>query len=1064
MRRLLISLLVLFAFQTANAQPWMNKLKKTKNQTETNFYETQDAFHKYWEGKNVKNGYYYVNREKKKAYGWKQFLRWEWFWETRVDKKTGNFPKTNLFKEHKIYLKNSSSKATDMANWLSVGPESSEGGYAGVGRINCISFHPTNDNIFWIGAPAGGLWKTVDGGSSWEVLTDSNPVMGVSSIAIPNDFETSNTIYIATGDRDAGDNYSVGVLKSTDGGVTWNTTGLSYEVYQYIKITKLLIDPVNQDVLYASTNQGIYKTINAGVDWTFQVSGAFYDMEFKPGDEANTLYAVTKSLGSPAFYKTINAGTDWNKMYDFPTDASRVEIGVTKADSSIVYTLCSGNDSGLYGIYKSSDNGDNFTKIFDGTQTNNNLLGWEADGSGSGGQGWYDLAFEVSPKDTNELFVGGVNTWRSVDGAVSWACNNHWWGDQVPAVHADKHYMAYRDDSTLFECNDGGVYKTVNGGTDWTDLTNGMIISQMYKLSVSQTQENEVITGLQDNGTKLYHNSYWDDVKGGDGMECLIDYEDVNIQYGTYTNGQISRTMNHWGSPSTDISANIPGGNNGAWVTPYIIDPSDNKILYVGYSDVWKTTDRGDTWTQISNLSFGNKIRAMAIAPSNSQVIYITDYNSLWKTTDGGDAWSDVTNTLPVSNGDISSIAIDAYNPSVVWVTIGGYNNSGVFKSDNGGDAWTNISAGLPSVPVNTIVQNKLENSSCHLYAGTDIGVFVKDGDADWTLFNSGLANVVISELEIYYDNNNPTNSKLWAATYGRGLWTSNLLVFTQAAIVCRSIEGPIYVSADSSVNVDLIYTANKTFTSNTFNAYLSDADGDFTNEILIGTLESDVSDTIMATIPTNTLSGTNYKIRIKSTNPIETSIDNGSFEIVLDTIAPSSEITCSINGTTSISSFNISVTFSEDVYGFDINDINVTNGEVNDLIETNASNYRLTLVPDANGDVIVDVPENIVGDIVGNRNTSSTWSIVFTGNTGINDFNKAGIKIYPNPNQGRFTVSSKEEMKRIIITDISGRKILSKELHNNDVNIDLSQYAKGMYLISINVNSKILQAKILVE
>ncbi|MEA3318149.1 MAG: T9SS type A sorting domain-containing protein, partial [Bacteroidota bacterium] len=519
----------------------------------------------------------------------------------------------------------------------------------------------------------------------------------------------------------------------------------------------------------------------------------------------------------------------------------------------------------------------------------------------------------------------------------------------------------------------------------------------------------------------------------------------------------------HWVN-ATDISANIPGGNNGAWVTPYLIDPSDNKTLYVGYADVWKTTDRGDSWTKISELNLGSKIRAMAIAPSNNKVIYITDHDNLWKTTDGGVNWSDVTNTIPVNEEVITNIAIDAINPNVVWLTIGGFNNKGVFQSDNGGDTWIDISTGLPEVSVNTIVQNKFENSSYHLYAGTDIGVYVKDGDSNWMPFNNGLANVVVNELEIYYDNQNPTNSKLWAATYGRGLWTSNLLDFTQAAITMQSVDGPIYVSADSSAKIDVIYSANETFTSNTFNAYLSDVDGNFVNETLIGTLEADVSDTIKAIIPTNTSTSSNYKIRVKSTNPQEISLDNGSFDIILDSIAPIPEITSSISGTTSISSFNIFIAFSEEVFGFDIDSIKVTNGEVKYLDDSNAPNYKLTLIPDVNGDVMVDVPENIVSDIIGNKNKSAKWSVEFTGNTSISEFTKAGIKIYPNPNNGRFMISSKEQIKNITITDISGRKVLSKELFNTSINVDLSKYSKGIYLINININNEILQAKILVK
>jgi len=390
----------------------------------------------------------------------------------------------------------------------------------------------------------------------------------------------------------------------------------------------------------------------------------------------------------------------------------------------------------------------------------------------------------VSPANANTIYLGGINSWKSTDGGVNWTIINHWYGgDGAPAVHADKHYMEYQDNNTFFEANDGGIYKTTDGGASWVDLTNSMVISQIYKLGVSQTVKDAVIAGLQDNGSKLIYNSSWRDVKGGDGMECLIDYTNVSIQYATYANGQIDRTTDRWTNQQNvvDITDNIPGGPAGAWVTPYVIDPVSSQTLYLGYADVWKTTNRGNSWTKISNLNLTeNKIRSMAIAPSNNQTLYITDLTSFYRTTNGGTNWTNLTASLPLqpaANFSVTYITVDAYNAQKLWITYGGYNATKVYESTNGGQNWTDISAGLPLVPANTIVQNKL-SATQHLYVGTDVGVYVKKGTENWTLFSNNLPSVIVNELEIYYDAT-PANSVLYAATYGRGLWKSNLASFT---------------------------------------------------------------------------------------------------------------------------------------------------------------------------------------------------------------------------------------------------------------------------------------------
>ncbi len=745
------------------SQPWASQIKKSSSMGSITLSEYQSAFDLYWVDKDVQNGHYIENGIAKKAYGWKQFKRWENYWITRVDKETGAFPSQNQYKAAEYQYQQSVSQNHSLSGqWSNLGPSSTAGGYAGVGRISTIAFHPSDANTYWIGAPTGGLWKTTDNGTSWNVLTDQNEVLGVSAIGIPSDYSSSQTIYIGTGDRDSWhhDNGN-GIFKSTDGGLTWNVS-LAFNVANGYTVNQLLIHPTNNNIIYAATTDGIYKTTDGGANWT-NIYDINYisDLEFNPADPS-ILYAASKWYGT--IYKLTNNGANAVEVYNDP-DANRIELTVTADNSNLVYAIVSNSDYGLKGILKSTNQGDSFSFVTDTP----NILSSSADGSGTSGQGWYDLALIVDPNDQDVLYSGGVNTWRSNDGGENWEIVNHWWGDGVQAVHADKHFFAYQN-GTLFECNDGGMYNT-NDGTNWNNISNGIINSQIYKLSVSQTESNATIIGLQDNGTKLLAtDDNWYDVKGGDGMACLIDYSDYNIQYGSYVYGQITRTTDGWSGNYTDIEPT--GAGDGAWVTPYIIHPSTPSTLYAGYADVWKTTDRGDSWTQISNINSSDLLRTMAISESNPNTLYVADLSQIWKTNDDGGAWTDVTSNLP--SNDITAITIKNDDPNTVWVTLGSYDSDVIYQTTNGGSNWTNISMGLPSIPANTVVQNTQNTSETELYIGTDFGVYIKHGTSNWELFNNGMPKVTISDLSIYYDVIS-ADSKIRAASWGRGLWESDL-------------------------------------------------------------------------------------------------------------------------------------------------------------------------------------------------------------------------------------------------------------------------------------------------
>ncbi|PLX13783.1 MAG: hypothetical protein C0597_11120 [Marinilabiliales bacterium] len=483
MKRFILLILLSQFCVNAFSQAWLEKLPETKSKNQLTLYDYQKAFNDFWEPFNVDNkGYYIEKGERKKASGWKQFHRWEWNMEGQIDPKTGAFPQKTAQEIYTVYRNaNPNKQGSKVANWTVVGPNSSDGGYAGVGRINCIAFHPSDNNTYWVGAPAGGLWLTTDNGSSWTCLTDNNDVLGVSDIIIPSNYSTSNTIYIATGDRDGWDNNSVGVLKSTDAGTNWSSTGISYSIEDGEMATRLLLDPNNDNTIIAATSNGVFKTTDGGSNWsTMLTSVSFIDMEYKPGD-FNTLYGSTSSGD---IYVSTDGGSNWTQTYN-NSSARRIELAVTPASSSVLYALAANTSNGFYAFYKSTDSGSNFTEQINSSAIN--LMGWNSNGGDSGGQGWYDLSMAASPSDEDIVLVGGVNTWKTTDGGVNWSIANHWWGDGVPAVHADKHQLKYRTNGDLFECNDGGIYISTNDGTGWTDKTNGMIISQMYKLGVSQS-------------------------------------------------------------------------------------------------------------------------------------------------------------------------------------------------------------------------------------------------------------------------------------------------------------------------------------------------------------------------------------------------------------------------------------------------------------------------------------------------------------------------------------------------------------------------------------------------
>jgi PKD repeat protein len=771
MKKVLFFCTALCFFNFSNAQEW----KKMMADPHVNFYTTQQAFNKYYAKKRKEiqreqrmarlSGKKEKGEKEQEIAGYEVYKRWENFMEPRVYPSGDVTQASRAYEEYQKYLRHnfSSHHATNPSSlsstWQAVGPFGDPTG-GNSGRINTVRFDPVSASGIWAVTPDGGLWNTGNGGVNWSTTTDQLDVIGCSDLV----FDPTNhqTIYLAMGDGDAGDSWSTGVMKSIDGGATWNPTGLAWTASQGNKLYKMIINPLNGNEILVASNSGIYRSLDAAVTWN-AVAGSgtqFTDIEYKPGD-TTTLYAVSldflKSTDGGATFSTITNGTPLN------TGVDRLAIAVTPANPSYVYLVGSAaSNSGFYGFYQSTDNGTTFIN----KATTTNLLGWASSGNDTGGQGWYTLSIAASPTNANEVVVGGVNIWRTTNAGTGWSLFGQWTGQGAPYVHADIHDLEYKNATTIYAGTDGGVFLTSNSGSTWSAINGNMNIAEIYQVGLSKTTANLDITGHQDNGTNIY-NGGWNNTMGGDGMACFIDWSNDLVMYGEQYNGSFNVTTDG-GANWNAITSGLSG--SGAWVTPWHQDPITPNTIYGGYSQMFKSTNQGSGWSQIGTLPGTNSVVEFAVAPSNPQVMYVIQGNTLVKTSTGGTTWTDITGTLPVAGASMTNVTVKDNNPSRVWVTFSGYSGADkVYASADGGTTWTNFSTGLPNLPVNCLAY--WNGTKEAMYVGCDVGVYYRDSTmSNWVSYSTGIPNVSVHDLHIFYPS-----GKLRAATFGRGVWETDL-------------------------------------------------------------------------------------------------------------------------------------------------------------------------------------------------------------------------------------------------------------------------------------------------
>ncbi len=751
----------------------------------------------------------------KKTKGWKSFKRFEQ--ETALH--TNGHGETDGVEQYlqallDVTASNEQARsAFTPAPWFPVGPNNVPNnltGYMtnGIGRVNCIAFDPVNPAVFYVGVAQGGLWKTTNNGISYTPLSDNLPICRISDIAI--DPVNPSTIYISlcdfeyvginlfTDGRKRNTHYGLGVYKSTDGGLTWSPTGLSFQLSNgdVSLIRRIIIDPNNTSNVVACGVSGMYKSVNGGTTFTQVLDSLFWDMVQDPVNP-NKLYAATgwikvAGIGEAAIYKSSDFGSTWTLLNTGipPTGlAQRVKLGIAPSNPNIIYAMTVDVSGGLYGIYKSTNGGTTWNLQLSGV----NILGYD-DETSNGGQGNYDLGLAVDPTDPDRVYAAGINLWVSDDGAFSFQPASHWTTSFGPSIHADIHEIKIHPTTGLiYVCHDGGLNRTsdvipstwndlFSGGsfqTLWTDLSNGMNATSFYRISSSKTNSGELIAGAQDNGSFYFDGTSWSTVFGGDGMDNLMD---TNLQGNFIASSQYGNfgATTDGGISFFGISPNL-SNENADWTSPIVRDPSNYQTLYCGFENVVTSPDGGFNWLPTTALPpppnfYGNELTALAVSPVNSNKIWAArrvrhEYanpGALFLTTNGGSSWTDVTNNLP-DTLYYTSLETDQFSGGTAFVSLAGFTaGQKIYKTINNGNAWTNITYNLPNIPVNCIKQIPGRND---LIAATDIGVWMlAGGSTTWVNISQGLPNVIVSDIEF-----NAALNKAYISTFGRGIWSTDL-------------------------------------------------------------------------------------------------------------------------------------------------------------------------------------------------------------------------------------------------------------------------------------------------
>lgn len=752
---------------------------------------------------------YYIIKQKADSFfnrvgtvgtGWKQFKRWEFSVRNNISA-NGDIPEFDLLNRQAYtdfkanYSRNDFTEA-GVSNWVALGQQDPtiQAGDAqnGAGSLRCIEF---NGPDIWAGGAGGGLWygNFVSGSTyTWSPRTDGIANLSVQDAVVAP--TNASIIYALTGAVGGASGYrSTGVLKSTDGGSNWSPTGLSFPQNGGVKGYKIMCSSLTSNVVWACTTSGLYRTADGGTTWNLvtysttvggpqiNLSTETFDIEYQPGS-TSVLYATSTNY----FYKSTDGGITFlrtdNVAAGLPATGDRIEIAVTDANSAYIYLLY-GNGTSYQGLYRSTNSGSTFTL----RSSTPNVLGSQA---------WRNICIAVSPTNVNDLYVGGLDIFKSNDGGANWTQVSNWTSTSTANFcHADI-FDLYCNSTYLYAATDGGLYRMTRSTDTWTNIHQDMQIAQAYRIGIDPTASAAFVTmGNQDNGTYKNSGGTYLSIGGGDGMETVVKPSNTNVIYLSSQNGSFRRS-DDGGTSSTSIRTGA-----GNWTTPAVLRPGNDTHIYIGYTNIdYNTTSGTGAWSTITT-GFGSAIESLEFAPSNNTILYATDGASVKRFNLSG-TWSTttITGNLPALS-NITELAVDPTDANHLLISIGGYTATQkvyeTFNANAASPTWTSIVRNLPNVPVNCITMNN--DAANSIYVGTDIGVFVtNDNRVNWIMYNNGLPLTRIYDLEI---NSALATPRIYAATFGRGVFYADTYTgCTSSSTLSGSVTGLEYTEVSLTI------------------------------------------------------------------------------------------------------------------------------------------------------------------------------------------------------------------------------------------------------------------------
>ena len=684
------------------------------------------------------------------------------------------------------------------------------------GRISDIAIHPNNENIWYVASGSGGAWKTENSGTTWKPIFDNEKSYSIGCITL--DPQNSDIVWIGSGENVGGRHvaYGDGIYKSVNGGKNWQNMGLKKSEH----ISKIIVHPTNQNTIWVASQgplwskggeRGIFKSTDGGKSWIQKLGDDEWigatDLIIDPRDP-KILYAATWQRhrtvagymgGGPGsnIYKSIDGGDTWKKIdKGLPkSNMGKIGLAISPQNPDVLYAAIELNRrSG--GVFKSSNRGESWSKMSDAV-------------SGGTGPHYYQELY-ASPHNFDEIYLADNYMQVSFDGGKTFSRMNE------SEKHVDNHAVAFKKDDPnyiLVGC-DGGLYESFDKTKNWKFIDN-LPLTQFYKIAVDNAYPfYYVYGGTQDNNTQGapsrtdnihgIRNSDWFILLGGDGHQPATDPNDPNIVYVQWQRGNLNRHDRITGEninikPQPKIGEKIDRFN---WDSPILVSSHNSKTLYFASQRLWKSEDRGDSWTAISkdltnNIEriqtpfFGSKqkwdnawdlyamsnystITSISESPKNSELIYIgTDDGIIQVTEDGGKNWrkTDFSKIIDLPNTSfVNDIKADLYDENIVYAVFDNHKYGDfkpyVFKSINKGKTWKKISNNLPDNTILwRIVQDHVDNQL--MFLGSEFGVYFTNNQGQtWNKLKNGMPNISVRDLAIQKREND-----LVVGTFGRGIY-----------------------------------------------------------------------------------------------------------------------------------------------------------------------------------------------------------------------------------------------------------------------------------------------------